>query len=86
MFYIGRNFQGRSPLLNISDLEMIKQVTIKDFSKFTNKRVWFDEDNELASNLLGITDDHWKHVRSTLTPTFTSGKLKQVSSIDQFQV
>ena len=78
MFYIGRNFQGRSPLLNISDLEMIKQITIKDFSKFTNRRVWFDEDNEMTSNLLGITGDHWKHVRSTLTPTFTSGKLKQV--------
>ena len=30
--------------------------------------------------MTALTDDRWRHVRSSMTPTFTSGKLKGVSS------
>ena len=32
-----------------------------------------------SDNLLQLRDDHWKHVRGQLSPTFSSGKLKKVS-------
>ena len=35
----------------------------------------------LSSMLTMLTGERWKHVRSTLTPTFTSGKLKQMMFI-----
>ena len=31
-----------------------------------------------SDNLLQLRDDHWKHVRAQLSPTFSSGKLKKV--------
>ena len=31
-----------------------------------------------SNNLLQLRDDHWKHVRGQLSPTFSSGKLKKV--------
>ena len=33
-----------------------------------------------SDNLLQLKDDHWKHIRSQLSPTFSSGKLKKVIS------
>ena len=73
-------FQGREPLLEITDVDMIKQVMIKDFPNFTNRRDILSERSLVTVNVAGIKDAHWKHVRSVLTPSFTSGKLKQVLS------
>ena len=75
-----RVFQGRIPVIDVADAEFIKQVNIKEFSKFVNRRDGLQEGHYLTDNLLIIKDGHWKHVRSSLTPTFTSGKLKQVTS------
>ncbi|XP_067940091.1 cytochrome P450 3A24-like [Watersipora subatra] len=71
-------YQGREPLLEIRDVDMIKQVMIKDFTDFTNRRDVLAERSLVTVNVAGIKDAHWKHVRSVLTPNFTSGKLKQM--------
>lgn len=71
-------FQGSIPMLMIYDLEIIKQILIKDFSNFTNR---FDpgfSNYPLDKMLLVLKDDHWKHVRNHLTPTFTAGKLRKM--------
>ncbi|KAF6035234.1 CYP3A4 [Bugula neritina] len=76
-------FQGRTPVLQVANAEFVKEITIKEFSSFTNRRDLVDEDS-IAGNHIGmIRDDHWKHVRSLLSPTFTSGKLKQMYSVIQ---
>ena len=36
----------------------------------------------LDLGVFALKDDHWKHVRSILTPTFSSGKLRKVSEIN----
>ncbi|XP_067940619.1 cytochrome P450 3A6-like [Watersipora subatra] len=71
-------FQGREPLLEITSVDMIKQVMITDFTDFTNRRDILLERSLATANITGIKDAHWKHVRSVLTPIFTSGKLKQM--------
>ena len=56
---------------------MIKQITIKEFPKFQNR--WFPEVNPPMSSFLFIAkDDKWKRVRTTLSPTFSATKLKEV--------
>ena len=68
---------GRRPTIVITDPEMIKQITIKEFPKFQNR--WFPEVNPPMSSFLFIAkDDQWKRVRTTLSPTFSATKLKEV--------
>ena len=68
---------GRRPTIVITDPEMIKQITIKEFPKFQNR--WFPEVNPPMSSFLFIAKDgQWKRVRTTLSPTFSATKLKEV--------
>lgn len=68
---------GRRPTIVVTDPEMIKEITIKDFPKFQNR--WFPEVNSPMNSFLFIAkDDQWKRIRTTLSPTFSAMKLKEV--------
>lgn len=68
---------GRRPTVVIADPELIKQITIKEFPKFQNR--YFPEVNPPINSFLFIAkDDQWKRIRSTLSPTFSALKLKEV--------
>lgn len=72
-------FEGSTPVIIVTDLRFLKTMMIKDFSSFVNRRVIdsfaIDPFDKFLTNL---KDDEWKNVRSVLTATFTSGKLKSV--------
>ena len=71
---------GRRPTVVVTDPEMIKEITIKEFSKFHNR--WFPEVNSPMNSFLFIAkDDQWKRIRTTLSPTFSAMKLKEVIPI-----
>ena len=70
--------------MTIADPELIKIVLVKDFNVFHNRlrNKVFHEIVEL--NLFNSVDDKWKKIRSIVSPTFTSGKMKKMYSlIDQ---
>ena len=47
---------------------------------FTSSKQNFTSGTSMTDNMiLNLQDAHWKHVRNEMTPTFTSGKLKQVN-------
>uniref|UniRef100_T1J9R2 Cytochrome P450 n=1 Tax=Strigamia maritima TaxID=126957 RepID=T1J9R2_STRMM len=72
-------FVGRSPVLFVSDPELLKQILVKDFATFPNRRTFGLEKDELMGNMLQMAKgEKWKMLRNTLTPTYTSGKLKQM--------
>ena len=75
----------RAPLLFLTDAEMIKQITIKDFDYFVDRNAsnfaGVKKTNQLADKILmeqmsSAEGDRWKSIRSTFTPIFTSGKMK----------
>ncbi|TRY80616.1 hypothetical protein TCAL_13243 [Tigriopus californicus] len=80
------HFQGGSPQLVVRDLELAKLVLIKDFDHFVDRRgLELTQDTE-AQKAMGLMltmlkGDQWKAIRNTLSPVFTSGKLKGMTPI-----
>ncbi|KAH8321285.1 hypothetical protein KR074_000215, partial [Drosophila pseudoananassae] len=72
----------RDPLYYLADPELIRQVGIKSFDNFANHRQGIsdgpNETSVMSKSLLTLRDQRWKQMRSTLTPTFTSLKIRQI--------
>lgn len=74
---LSRTFEGSYRNLMVYDVDFMKEAFTKNYHAFTNRRVMrFGGPSDVS--ILNLTDDHWKYVRSALSPTFTQGKLKMV--------
>lgn len=51
---------------------------VKDFHLFVNRRRQKFDDPILDNAMFGTQDDHWKKLRSIISPTFSSGKMKKM--------
>ena len=72
---------GRTPVIVVSDPEIVKQILVKDFWKFPNRPQFIKPNPPLSSGLFFARDKTWKRIRNTLTPTFTAAKLKHIVPI-----
>ncbi len=68
------------PALVLREPELIKSVLIKEFPKFSNRSAGCDpHDDALGSNnMFFIRNPQWRDLRSKISPTFTTGKIKQM--------
>uniref|UniRef100_A0A3B1IVL8 Cytochrome P450 3A n=1 Tax=Astyanax mexicanus TaxID=7994 RepID=A0A3B1IVL8_ASTMX len=74
-------YDARQPVLCIMDREILKTILIKEcYSLFTNRRN-FRLNGPLYDAVSIIEDDDWKRIRSVLSPSFTSGRLKEMFGI-----
>nr|UEN71150.1 cytochrome P450 4AV17 [Meteorus pulchricornis] len=72
-------FKGREPIVVVNDLNIIKDVLIKDFSKFCDRGQEMHEKHEpLSVHLFNLEPKRWRLLRAKLSPIFTSGKLKDM--------
>src|SRR5690606_29916397 len=67
-------YNGTKQVLNVADPEAIKQMMIKDFHLFVNRRQLSVYHEIFNLNLFNLEGDDWKRVRSITTPAFTTGK------------
>ena len=63
----------------VTDPELIKSVTIKDFDHFVNhNELLGDVDRVFGKSLFGMHGQKWRDMRATLSPIFTSSKMKMM--------
>jgi cytochrome P450 family 6 len=77
--YVGI-FSFDKPSLLIRDLELVKNVLVKDFQNFTERvfKVERKLDPLFANSLATVGGQLWRHLRTNLTPVFTSRKMKMM--------
>ncbi|XP_013391592.1 cytochrome P450 3A41-like [Lingula anatina] len=66
----------------ITDPEMLKEVMVKQASVFTDRNA--DPDTQISpvdKSVFAVRGEPWKQMRSTLTPTFSSGKLRHMEAM-----
>ncbi|XP_075973963.1 cytochrome P450 9e2-like [Anticarsia gemmatalis] len=74
--FVGR-YEFRNKTLMIRDLELLKKIAVKDFEHFLDRRPVFpDSDSYFNRNLSSLIGQEWKDMRSTLSPAFTSSKIR----------
>ncbi|NXM74906.1 CP3AO protein, partial [Serilophus lunatus] len=74
-------YDGRFRMLAVTDPQIIKSVLVKEcYTTFTNRRN-LDLSGVLKNSVSLAEDEEWKRLRTVLSPTFSSGKLKEMFPI-----
>lgn len=72
-------FIRNEPALLVTDIDLLRDVMIKDFTNFTDRGIRVSEKVEpFSQNLLNLEHARWRPLRIKLSPTFTSGRLKEM--------
>jgi cytochrome P450 family 6 len=77
--YVGI-FSFDRPSLLIRDLELVKNILVKDFQTFMDRTMSTDEKlDPLVANAIFVTKGQlWRHLRTNLSPVFSSSKMKMM--------
>ncbi|CAF0749759.1 unnamed protein product [Rotaria sordida] len=73
-------FIGHTPIICVSDPDLLQEIFISKFSHFHSRRPLPLQQHDLR-HLLASTDDEWRRQRSIIQPTFSPHKLKEVRTI-----
>lgn len=75
--FVGR-YEFMNPLVLIRSIDLAKQIAVKDFEHFLDHRMIINEKTDplFGRNLFALRGQEWKDMRSTLSPAFTSSKMK----------
>lgn len=70
-------FVGSMPSYVVADLDIIKEILIKEFASFSNRSIIFRTPG-LEGSLANLRDAEWKRIRNILNPTYTTAKMRHM--------
>ncbi|XP_034250394.1 cytochrome P450 6a2-like isoform X2 [Thrips palmi] len=66
-----------TPVLQLQDVDIIRQVYIKEFQDFSGRGTYWNPENDpLSGHLFILGGQAWKSMRAKLVPAFSPGKVK----------
>ncbi|UJR08418.1 hypothetical protein I4U23_012688 [Adineta vaga] len=73
-------FEGHTPVLVVSDPDILDKIFLKHFSKFHSRRQFPLEDRSTRNgvHLFSATGNEWRRQRSIINPTFSPLKIKRM--------
>ncbi|CAG2177014.1 unnamed protein product [Oppiella nova] len=71
-------FDGHKPVLRVADPRLIRQILVTDFDVFTNRTLFKDIHPIYSQNLFTSDGPNWRRLRSLISPTFSSAKMRQM--------
>ena len=75
-------YRGTKPQLVLGDPDMLKDALVRDWHAFADRRGGGKDGNHVTDNFLtSLSGKEWKRMRTVMTPTFTSGKMKSMFNI-----
>ena len=74
-------YEGSSPVVVTVDPDLIKEIFVKKFDNFPERLEFKVKEKYMTMDIL--VGEEWKYVRKSLSPVFTTGKLKTM--IDPIQ-
>lgn len=67
-------YNGGFPRILVADLDMLRDILIKDAHNFVNRPVVVSQ----SKMLVALRDQHWKDVRKIMSPVFSTAKMKKM--------
>lgn len=75
-------YEGHTPILVISDPDLLQEIFIKSFSNFHSRRALpLEHVNAKDVHIFSAPGLRWKRQRFVINPTFSSAKLKQMTPL-----
>ncbi|KFM74679.1 Cytochrome P450 3A11, partial [Stegodyphus mimosarum] len=75
------HYEGNRAVISVADPVLLRDIFVKDFQFFTGRRP-IGTGNPVSENMMpNLRGEDWKRVRTIVTPTFTTGKIKRMMSI-----
>lgn len=70
-------FHYLEPVVLCTKIEFVKKILVSDAAHFIDRGSYYNErDNPISAHLFNLDNPKWQQLRTKLTPTFTSGRIK----------
>nr|XP_042910707.1 cytochrome P450 3A41-like isoform X1 [Parasteatoda tepidariorum] len=75
------HFETNKPMLSVGDPSILRNILVKDIQVFQGNRFSETGNKELDNMITMAKGENWKRIRTIISPTFSTGKMKRMMGI-----